>query len=157
MSNRTINTVIIHDPNSLESRQLVESIGDTTASIIEIQRVRNVLPGIRAVPAIGALLWSDDLQGVVSDIDAFRAYIAAESDVRSSMVTALRYLPDSVVLTIPHAIIPAWDASIDNYVVNDVCLHNDVLRRCVVAHEPQEDETQNMSEYWKTIQADNVE
>ena len=87
-NDRSVHMVVIHDPNSKESRELVETISDSMkVDVIEIQRVHGILPGIRATPAVGVLLWASDLQDIVFDISQFKAYIENEAVIRETLNT----------------------------------------------------------------------
>lgn len=59
---RNIHMLVIFDPNVQESREMMSSISsELQVDKIELQRVRKILPGIRATPAVGVLLWATDL------------------------------------------------------------------------------------------------
>lgn len=81
-NDRTVHMVVIHDPNSAESRKLMDAIAENNeVTKLELQRVQKILPGIRAVPAVGVLIWASDLQGLASDVNEFAAYINNEAEI----------------------------------------------------------------------------
>ena len=87
-NDRSIHMVVIHDPNSKESRELMETLaGNTNITAIELQRVQKILPGIRAVPAVGVLLWASDLQGLATDVEEFAEYVRNEAVIRETLNT----------------------------------------------------------------------
>lgn len=157
MNDRTIRTIVVYDPNSAESRKMMESLTENTfVDTIELQRIHGALPGIRAVPAVGVLMWANDLQGVVSDVDALNAYLKHESDtrnvlnevgigaidngmieravtIRDDMQVANRYLPDDVAVSMHHYIFDAWKSGID-YIAGDLRIFNGDLYRCRGTH-----------------------
>ena len=78
--------LVIFDPNVQESREMMSSISsELQVDKIELQRVRKILPGIRATPAVGVLLWATDLQGLAADVEAFSEYIHKESEILESL------------------------------------------------------------------------
>lgn len=82
---RNTRMVVIFDPNNVESREMMETISaDLPVDRIEVQRVNKIFP-IRATPAVGVLIWADDMQGLVTDVDAFNAYIKGEEDVLAAL------------------------------------------------------------------------
>lgn len=88
MAERDLRMVIIADVNNAESREVIAKLSanpQIPQSVITPQAVRNILPGIRATPAVGVLLWSSDLQGLVTDVDAFAAYIKNENETLSAL------------------------------------------------------------------------
>lgn len=108
---RNIRIVVIFDPNVRESRELMMEIAESTAiDRIEVQRVRSILPGIRATPAVGVLVWSNDLQGLVADVEDFAAYVKGEYAIKAASYDAQRYIPDEVALEQPRAIVMEWVA-----------------------------------------------
>lgn len=109
--NRELNMVIIADVNNVESRQLIAELAENPAirqTIITPQLARNVFP-IRATPAVGICLWSNDLQGFSADVEAFAAYIKGESDVKTAAYSAQRFLPDEEALKQPRVLIRTWE------------------------------------------------
>ena len=83
---RNTRMIVIFDPNNVESREMMETIAaDLPVDKIEIQRVNKILPGIRATPAVGVLIWAEDMQGLVTDVEAFNAYIKGEDDVLAAL------------------------------------------------------------------------
>ena len=87
---RNLRMIIVADTNNAESRELISQLSQTPAipqTIVTPQLVRNILPGIRATPAIGVLFWATDLQGIVADVEAFAGYIKGEDAVLSALKT----------------------------------------------------------------------
>lgn len=87
---RNLRMIIVADTNNAESRELISQLSQTPAipqTIVTPQLVRNILPGIRATPAIGVLFWATDLQGIVADVEAFASYIKGEDAVLSALET----------------------------------------------------------------------
>lgn len=81
MANRELRMIIIADVNNAESRELIPLLNTNpqiSQTLITPQAVKNILPGIRATPAVGVLFWATDLQGIASDVDAFASYIRDE-------------------------------------------------------------------------------
>lgn len=87
---RNLRMIVVADTNNAESRELISQLSQTPAipqTIVTPQLVRNILPGIRATPAIGVLFWATDLQGIVADVEAFASYIKGEDAVLSALKT----------------------------------------------------------------------
>ena len=87
---RNLRMIVVADTNNAESRELISQLSQTPAipqTIVTPQLVRNILPGIRATPAIGVLFWATDLQGIVADVEAFASYINGEDAVLSALKT----------------------------------------------------------------------
>lgn len=90
MEERNLRMVIIADVNNAESRETIAQLSNNPQipqTVITPYAVRNILPGIRATPAIGVLLWATDLQGLVADVDAFAAYIKNEDETLGALET----------------------------------------------------------------------
>lgn len=90
MSDRMTRLVVILDKENKESREmeaeLQETMGCLPVDSLPIQRVRSILPGIRATPAVGVLFWASDLQGLAADVDNFASYIKGEEDITAALV-----------------------------------------------------------------------
>lgn len=87
---RNLRMVIVADTNNAESREIISQLSQTPAipqTVVTPQLVRNILPGIRATPAIGVLFWATDMQGIVADVEAFASYIKGEDAVLSALET----------------------------------------------------------------------
>lgn len=87
---RNLRMIVVADTNNAESRELISQLSQTPAipqTIVTPQLVRNILPGIRATPAIGVLFWATDMQGIVADVEAFASYIKGEDAVLSALET----------------------------------------------------------------------
>lgn len=87
---RNLRMIVVADTNNAESRELISQLSQTPAipqTVVTPQLVRNILPGIRATPAIGVLFWATDLQGIVADVEAFASYIKGEDAVLSALKT----------------------------------------------------------------------
>lgn len=84
---RDLNMVIIADANNAESRELVAALAQNPQipqKIITPQLAKNIFP-IRATPAVGICFWATDMQGLVTDVEAFSAYIKGEEDVLAAL------------------------------------------------------------------------
>lgn len=89
--NRDVGIVVITDTNSEECRSLLSQISQTTImpkAILTPMAVRNLIPCIRATPAVGVLFWATDLQGLVTDIDSFTQYIRDEAVNKQALADA---------------------------------------------------------------------
>lgn len=87
---RNLRMIVVADINNAESRELISQLSQTPAipqTVVTPQLVRNILPGIRATPAIGVLFWATDMQGIVADVEAFASYIKGEDAVLSALET----------------------------------------------------------------------
>ena len=142
MSDRTIRTIIIFDPNEADSRAMRDALADfPNADMIEVQRVRSVLPGIRATPSVGVLLWSSDLQGLRSDVEAFAAYIKGEAEIKEAAHVSQRYVPDEVAYAQPRVLFAEWSGDSVAYIAGDCCMYGEDIYRCLTAHTSQSDWT----------------
>lgn len=84
---RELNMVIVADTNTAESRQLIAQLSENPSipqTVVTPALVRRIIP-IRANPAVGVMFWSNDLQGLVSDVEAFSSYIKNEEDILTSL------------------------------------------------------------------------
>ena len=88
---RQSHIVLITDRENQEAREVEAQIlnlsDEYIVDKIPIQLARNILPGIRATPAIGVLFWATDLQGIVADVKTFAGYIKGEDAVLSALET----------------------------------------------------------------------
>lgn len=87
---RQVNLVLITDKENSESRIIEKQIISNLpiqVQTIPIQIAKEFLPGISAVPAIGVLLWSSDLQGIAADIENFSKYITKEDEIVQTINT----------------------------------------------------------------------
>lgn len=85
---RDISIIIISDTESAESRDMVKAIQDSglnVGEIVPVQRVRGILSGIRATPAVGVIYWAADLQEAQSDVAAFKSFIEHEDDIKAAL------------------------------------------------------------------------
>lgn len=109
---RELSLVIVADSNSAEARKLIESLESDMEEIpqttVTPALVRNIIP-IRANPAVGVMFWSNDLQGLATDVKAFYEYVKEEAAVRESAHAAQRYLPDEEALKQPKVLVRAWE------------------------------------------------
>ena len=85
---RDIRVMLVYDPNSQDSLDMLCSldIGEDTDKI-EVQRVRQFLPGIRTTPAIGVILWASDKQGLMENVSRFVGYVQQEDATLSALQT----------------------------------------------------------------------
>ena len=149
---RNIHMLVIFDPNVQESREMMSSISsELQVDKIELQRVRKILPGIRATPAVGVLLWATDLQGLAADVEAFSEYIHKESEIleslqelgiqpneaeileqarplRAAVQIAARYMPDAVAVEQPRNLFNKWAAD-THYEAETLLAHENQLYR----------------------------
>ena len=90
MNDRMTRLVVTLDKENKESREMEAELRETMGALpvdsLPIQRVRNILPGIRATPAVGVLFWASDLQGLAADVDNFASYIKGEEDITAALV-----------------------------------------------------------------------
>lgn len=157
MNDRTLRLIVVHDPNSAESRKMMDAITEEMdVETIELQRVSRVLPGVRAVPAVGIVMWMTDLQGIATDVASFATYVHNEELVRNALETlhidanadsvadealvreaaiqaAVHYLPDAVAVQQPASLYDDWHENVE-YVVNDLRLCDGTLYRCRGTH-----------------------
>lgn len=108
---REIRIVVVGDNNTEEARQVIASLADNPefpTTVVTPQLVRRILP-IRANPAIGVMFWSNDLQGMVADVEAFATYIKSEAAVKESAHVAQRYIPDEEALKQPRTLVRTWN------------------------------------------------
>lgn len=109
---RELRLVIVADNNTEEARQLIASLSEAPTipqTVVTPALVRNIIP-IRANPAIGVMFWSNDLQGLVADVEDFAAYVKGEYAIKAASYDAQRYIPDEVALEQPRAIVMEWAA-----------------------------------------------
>ena len=103
---RDINLIIISDDNNKESRELAEQIPNNLSmncSCIPVQRVQHILPGIRATPAVGVLVWASDLQGLATDVGSFADYIHDESTNKQALADSIEIAQAYVDLAVQTA------------------------------------------------------
>lgn len=182
MTDRTVRLVVVYDPNSAESRAMMETLTENTfVETIELQRVQGILPGVRAVPAVGVVMWANDLQGIATDVDNFNAYLKHEEDVFETLdmlrlgvvdddlvaraadldkaiQTAAHYLPDDVAAKLPAALYAGWCENNVAYIAGDLRIFNGDLYRCRgnhisdASHDPV-----NAPSLWRKLPWANVE
>lgn len=137
---RELRIVIVADTNSAEAREVLDSLADhpeIPQTVVTPKLVERIIP-VRANPAIGVMFWSNDLQGMVADVEAFAAYIKGEAEIKAAAHTAQRYVPDDVAYAQPRILFDAWRAG-EVYVAGDIRMHGAQLYRCVTAHTSQAD------------------
>lgn len=113
---REISLTIVADTNSAEARAVIaqlESVTSLPQTVVTPALVRRIIP-IRANPAIGVMFWSNDLQGMVADVEAFAAYIKGEAAVKEAAYTAQRSISDEEALKQPSVLIRTWDEVLKN-------------------------------------------
>lgn len=108
---RNMNLLIIGDMNNEQGRALVQAMLESPDlnvpyGVVHIGEVHATLPGIRATPAVGVLMWASDLQEAVAIADVAReaAYLGA----REAVTEALDNAPDAVAVTLPVEIYNDW-------------------------------------------------
>lgn len=84
---RSVNMVVIGDMNNAQGRELVLALQTNPSlqvpyNLVHIDEIRDLLPGIRATPAVGVMMWASDLQEAVAigDVCALSQYITSQSD-----------------------------------------------------------------------------
>ena len=109
--NRNVNLLIVGDMNNEAGRALsaaLEAAPDLAVPyhLVHIDEVRSLLPGIRATPAVGVVLWASDLQEavVLAQVAREAAYLASQGEVTA----ALDYATDEVAAGLPVEIYDAW-------------------------------------------------
>lgn len=140
---RELRMVIVADTNSAEAREVFAQLSSDPSipqTVVTPALVRNIIP-IRANPAIGVMFWSNDLQGMVTDVEAFAAYIKGESEIKAAAHTAQRYVPDDIAFAQPRVLFEPWSGEGVAYVLNDVRMYGDQIYRCIAAHTSQTDWT----------------
>lgn len=137
--NRELNMVIVADTNTEEARQLIAQLAANPAipqTVVTPQLARRILP-IRANPAVGVMFWSNDLQGLAADVEAFAAYIKGEADIKDAAHTAQRYVPDDVAYAQPRVLFEPWSGEGVAYVAGDIRMRGAELYRCLTDHTSQ--------------------
>lgn len=136
---KSIKVVIINDEHTQASRELAEQLQalndlDTPYTQIHVDNVRDILPGIRATPAVGILLWVEEMQEAVAIADVVKthAYVSAQGDITSN----ISYMPDDVVVSMPVGIFDTWEPGKQYYVAN-ICPYNGQLYRVEQEHVSQ--------------------
>ena len=109
--NRNVNLLVVGDMNNEAGRALsaaLEAAPDLAVpyQLVHIGEVRALLPGIRATPAVGVVLWASDLQEavVLAQVAREAAYLASQGEVTA----ALDYAADEVAASLPVEIYDAW-------------------------------------------------
>lgn len=138
---RELRIVIVADTNSAEARAVLDSLADhpeIPQTVVTPKLVERIIP-VRANPAIGVMLWSNDLQGMVADVEAFAAYIKGEAEIKAAAHTAQRYVPDEVAFAQPRILFESWIGDGEDYVAGDIRMHGGDIYRCISGHTSQPD------------------
>lgn len=138
---RELRIVIVADTNSAEAREVLDSLADhpeIPQTVVTPKLVERIIP-VRANPAIGVMFWSNDLQGMVADVEAFAAYIKGEAEIKAAAHTAQRYVPDEVAYAQPRILFENWNGDSEDYVAGDIRMHGGDIYRCISAHTSQPD------------------
>jgi hypothetical protein len=138
---RELRIVIVADTNSAEARAVLDSLADhpeIPQTVVTPKLVERIIP-VRANPAIGVMLWSNDLQGMVADVEAFAAYIKGEAEIKAAAHTAQRYVPDEVAFAQPRILFESWSGDGEDYVAGDIRMHGGDIYRCISGHTSQPD------------------
>ena len=138
---RELRIVVVADTNSAEAREVLNNLSDhpeIPQTVVTPQLVRKIIP-IRANPAIGVMFWSNDLQGMVADVEAFAAYIKGEAEIKAAAHTAQRYVPDEVAFAQPRILFENWSGDGEDYVAGDIRMHGGDIYRCISGHTSQPD------------------
>ena len=141
---RELSLIIVADSNSAQARKLIESIESDMEEVpqttVTPELVRNIIP-IRANPAVGVMFWSNDLQGMATDVKAFYEYLKGEAAVKESAHAAQRYLPDEEALKQPKVLVRTWEevlATGDALVKDDKIMKGEQLYNVEQDTVPQE-------------------
>lgn len=138
---RELRMVIIADTNTEEARQVIAQLSDNPSiprTVVTPALVRNIIP-VRANPAIGVMFLSNDLQGIVADVEAFAAYIKGETEIKAVAHEAQLYIPDALAATQPDALLDVWDGSGVAYEKGALVKYDGKIFRCVSPHTSQLD------------------
>lgn len=130
---REISLTIVADTNSAEAREVIAQLDSVTSlpqTVVTPALVRRIIP-IRANPAIGVMFWSNDLQGMVADVEAFAAYIKGEAEIKAIAKEAQVYIPDALAASQPDVLLDAWDGNGINYIKGALVKYNGKIFRCV--------------------------
>lgn len=129
--NRNVNLLIVGDMNNEAGRALsaaLEAAPDLAVPyhLVHIDEVRSLLPGIRATPAVGVVLWASDLQEavVLAQVAREAAYLASQGEVTA----ALDYATDEVAAGLPVEIYDAWTPG-EHYASGKLLQHGGKLYR----------------------------
>lgn len=78
---KSVSMVVVVDRENAESRSALSQILSANENIrsIPIQLVKDLLPGLRATPAFGVVMWLDNLQGAEVGISTLAEKLAAVS------------------------------------------------------------------------------
>lgn len=138
---RELRIVIVADTNSAEARAVLDGLADhpeIPQTVVTPKLVERIIP-VRANPAIGVMLWSNDLQGMVADVEAFAAYIKGEAEIKAAAHTAQRYVPDEIAFAQPRILFENWSGDAEDYVAGDIRMHGGDIYRCISGHTSQPD------------------
>ena len=129
--NSNVNLLVVGDMNTETGRALTAALAsDPTLAVpyrlVHIDEVRALLPGIRATPAVGVVLWADDMQEAVTIAQVAKeaAYLASQGEVTS----ALDYAADEVAASLPVEIYDAWTPG-EHYAKDKLLQHGGKLYR----------------------------
>lgn len=125
---RELRMVIVADTNTDDARQVIAELATNPTipqTVVTPALVRRIIP-IRANPAVGVMFWSNDLQGLVADVESFAAYIKGEHEIKTASYDAQRYIPDDVALEQPRAIVMEWAADTE-YLKDTKLYYKDTL------------------------------
>lgn len=129
--NRNVNLLVVGDMNNETGRALTAALAsDPTLAVpyrlVHIDEVRALLPGIRATPAVGVVLWADDMQEAVTIAQVAKeaAYLASQGEVTA----ALDYAADEVAASLPVEIYDAWTPG-EHYAKDKLLQHGGKLYR----------------------------
>ena len=138
---RELRIVIVADTNSAEARAVLDSLADhpeIPQTVVTPKLVERIIP-VRANPAVGVMFWSNDLQGMVADVEAFAAYIKGEAEIKAAAHMAQRYVPDEVAFAQPRILFENWSGDAEDYVAGDIRMHGGDIYRCISGHTSQPD------------------
>ena len=133
---RELNMILVVDTNNAESREMISELQSIETvipqTIVTPALVRNILPGIRATPAVGVLLWATDLQGLVADVQAFGNYLKGEEGYKTAVHAFALTASDEEVLAQDPIIYDVWAAG-GTYAYNQPLIHEGRLYRVAQA------------------------
>ena len=136
---RNITLTVVADQNTTEARDILAQLKaelPVPQTIVSPELVKNIIP-VRASPAIGVIVWSTDLQGVIADVKAFADYVHDEEGVRKVSKESQAYIPDSVAWEVPRTLYDTWSAESVAYTVGQIVIYGEDIYRCLTAHNSQ--------------------
>ena len=159
---RNLHMVVVSDTNTPEGRESISRMQQGIQipyTLVTPQLVRNILPGVRATPAVGVLFWSTDLQGVVADVDAFSRYIRGEESYKKAIQAFSASAPDTVLLAQDPVVYKVWEPD-KTFAYNQPLIHKGKLYRVaqpdgVIAQSHQPPDAEGMLAVYRPLSTTN--